>query len=90
MNSCGHRVNNNPGRGRIESLKAEIKKWVDIADKQQQEMETLEDVQVALENRCRVAEDLNKVYVRMYLEMQQKYDDMVEKYWRELEEEWMN
>ena len=30
----------------------------------------------AWRNRAEVAEDLNKVYVRMYLEMQQKYDDI--------------
>lgn len=33
----------------------------------------------ALENRCKVAEDLNKIYVRMYLEMQEKYDYLVKK-----------
>lgn len=32
----------------------------------------------ALENRCKVAEDLNKVYVRMYLEMQDKYDRLAQ------------
>lgn len=37
-------------------------------------IEELTELQKALENRCKVAEDLNKVYVRMYLEMQAKYD----------------
>jgi hypothetical protein len=55
--------------------------WVNMCDKQQAELETLEEeLNEAYDNlsawvrRCYVAEDLNKVYVRMYLEMQDKYD----------------
>lgn len=57
---------------------AEAHDCVDLTDAFVQLTE-LKEINEALENRCKVAEDLNKVYVRMYLEMQQKYDDLAQR-----------
>lgn len=56
---------------------AEAHDCVDLTDAFVQLTE-LKEINEALENRCKVAEDLNKVYVRMYLEMQEKYDLLAE------------
>ena len=34
---------------------------------------------LALESRCSVAEDLNKIYVRMYLDMQERANKAIDK-----------
>lgn len=42
----------------------------------QVELDEAKAENAALLSRCKVAEDLNKVYVRMYLEMQMKHDHL--------------
>jgi len=50
--------------------------WENMFNQQQAILDQFEDDLKAMENRCKVAEDLNKVYVRMYLEMQMKHDHL--------------
>ncbi len=62
--------------GRIESLQQKIDEWVKRCEILLDQNEELDQERKALLSRCKVAEDLNKVYVRMYLEMQANYDDL--------------